>query len=122
MPAAPRLRQLRRDKTVFGFVLNVVRLDLEEDERLAHQPALHDAPGEALLHLRRIRQYWLGVAAVCVMRRSRCSPEAAVRAVTELCEELGETMAEAEIRAVPLREALDVPAERLPSALRPTVS
>ena len=75
MPAPPRLRQLRRDKTVFGFILNVVRLDLEEDERLAQQPALHDAPDEELEHLRRIARYWLGVATIYVMRKSRCSPK-----------------------------------------------
>lgn len=119
MPAPPRLRQVRRDKIVFGFVLNVVRLDLEDDDQLAHQPALREAPDEALQHLRRIVQYWLGVAAIYVMRKSRCSPEAAVRVVTELREELEETMSEVEIRAVSLREALDVPTEQLPSALRP---
>jgi hypothetical protein len=110
------LRQLRRDKTVFGFVMNVVRLDLEEDERLEHLPALRDTPDEDLQHLRRIARYWLGVASIHFMRKSRCSPEAAVHAVSELREELEETVPEAEIRAVPLREVLDVPAELLPRA------
>ncbi len=119
MPSAPRLRQLRRDKIVFGFVLNVVRLDLEEDERLALQPGLRAAPDEALQHLSRVRQYWQGVAAIYVMRKSNCSPEAAVRVAEELRDELGDELPEAEIRAVPLREVLDVPVERLPAFLRP---
>ncbi|WP_201983309.1 hypothetical protein [Hymenobacter rubidus] len=119
MPAPPRLRQLRRDKTVFGFVVNVVRLDLEEDERLALQPGLQDAPDEALQHLRRVRQYWQGVAAIYVMRKSHCSPDAAVRVTEELRDELGDELPEAEIRAVPLREVLDVPVEHLPAFLRP---
>ena len=119
MPAAPRLRQLRRDKIVSGFVLNVLRLDLEEDDRLVSQPGLREQPDEALHHLHQIRRYWQGMAAVYVMRKSRCSVEAAVRVGEELLDELGDTLPEAEIRAVPLREALDVPVERLPSALRP---
>ena len=119
MPAAPRLRQLRRDKIVSGFVLNVLRLDLEEDEQFALQPALRKQPDEALQHLDRIRRYWQGVAAIYVMRKSGCSPEAAVRVMEELRDELGDTLPEAQIRAVPLREALAVPAELLPTALRP---
>ena len=42
--------------------------------------------------------------------------------VSKLREELEEAVPEAEIRAVPLREVLDVPVELLPSFLRPPVA
>ena len=119
MPAAPRLRQLRRDKSVFSFMLNVVRLDLEEFEQLARQPELRAVPDDSLQHLRRVRQYWQGVAAIYVMRKSHCAPEAAVRVTDELRAELAGELPEAKIRAVPLPAALDVPLERLPAALAP---
>lgn len=120
MLPAPRLRQLRRDKTIFGYVLNVVRLDLEEDERLVLQPGLRTQPDETLQHLDRIRRYWLGLAAISVMRKSRCTAESAVRVTEELRDELSDTLTEEEIRAVPLHEARDVPVELLPAFLRPS--
>ena len=99
--------------------MNAVRLDLEDYDRLARQPALGDAPDADLLHLRRVVRYWLGVASMYVMRKSRCSPEAAVRAVTELRGELEAAVPAAEIRAVPLQQVLDVPAELLPAEAAP---
>lgn len=81
MPAAPSLRQVRRDPLVFDLLINALRLDLEEDERLKLLPALATVPDADLLALRRSRQPWLVLAAGYVLRKFRCPSEVAAQLV-----------------------------------------
>ena len=109
MPAAPRMRQLRRDKTVFALVMNIIRIYLEEESRLAQQPHLREAPDADLLHLQQVADQWLSLATTYIVRKHRCPIAAAIRTIAELQSELKATIPEAELRAVPLSAVLNLP-------------
>jgi hypothetical protein len=113
MPAAPRARQLRRDKTVFSLLMNVVRLHLEEDDRLARQPQLRDFPDAELLHLQQAADQWLSLALAYVMRKHNCALPTALRVIGEVQADLKASIPAAEVRAVPLSAVLKLPAELL---------
>lgn len=114
MPAAPRLRQLRRDKTVFSLLMNMLRLQLEEDDRLERLPHLENAPDAELLHIQETADQWLGLAIAYVMRKHHCSFEAAQRVVAELEAQLQDDIPKTEMRSVPLTEVLNFPAHLFP--------
>ena len=103
------MRQLRRDKTVFALVMNIIRIYLEEEIRLAQQPYLRAAPDADILHLQQVADQWLGLATAYLMRRHRCLPAAAIQMIAELQVELKSSIPEAEIRAVPLSAVLNLP-------------
>lgn len=103
------MRQLRRDKTVFNLVMNIIRIYLEEDSRLAQQPHLREAPDVDLLHLQQVADQWLSLATAYVIRKHRCSMSAAIQTVAELQAELKASIPEGEIRAVPLSAVLNLP-------------
>ena len=103
------MRQLRRDKTVFALVMNIIRIYLEEDSRLVQQPQLRTAPDAGLLHLQQVADQWLHLATAYIIRKHRCSMGAAIQSVAELQMELKATIPEAEIRAVPLGAVLTLP-------------
>jgi hypothetical protein len=109
MPAAPRMRQLRRDKTVFNLVMNIIRIYLEEGDLLAQQPQLREAPDANLLYLQQVADQWLGLATGYIIRKHRCSMMVAIQVIAEFQVELKATIPEAEIRAVPLSAVLNLP-------------
>ncbi|MDO7877138.1 hypothetical protein Q5H93_20500 [Hymenobacter sp. ASUV-10] len=111
MPAAPRARQLRRDKTVFSLLMNVVRLHLEEDDRLARQPQLRDFPDAELLQLQQVADQWLGLAIAYIMQKHKCPMPTALRVIGEVQADLKASIPAAEVRAVPLSAVLELPAE-----------
>ncbi|MBO2010705.1 hypothetical protein [Hymenobacter negativus] len=114
MPAAPRMRQLRRDKTVFALVMNIIRIYLEEDSLLAQQPHLRETPNADLLHLQQVADRWLGLTTAYVIRKHRCSMSAAIQTVAELQTELKASIPEAEMRAIPLSVVLSLPPGLMP--------
>jgi hypothetical protein len=109
MPAAPRIRQLRRDRTVFALLMNIVRIYLEESDRLARQPQLRHAPDAELLHLQQVADQWLGLATAYVIRKHRCPATVAIQLVAELQAELRANIPEAEVRRMPLGAVLTLP-------------
>jgi hypothetical protein len=109
MSAAPRMRQLRRDKTIFSLLMNIIRIYLEEDDRLAQQPHLREAPDAELLHLQQTADHWLGLATAYVIRKHHCPMAAALPMIADLQAELKATMPEAEVRAVPISAVLNLP-------------
>ncbi|GAB3587200.1 hypothetical protein [Hymenobacter daeguensis] len=109
MPAAPRARQLRRDKTVFNLLMNVIRLHLEEDDRLARQPELRDFPDASLLHLQQVADQWVGLAIGYVMQRHKCPMTTAMRVIGDVQMELKAVVPAAEVRAVPLDTVMRLP-------------
>lgn len=111
MPAAPRLRQLRRDNTLFSLAMNIIRLHLEEDDRLARQPQLRETPDAELLHIQQGIDQWAGLAADYVIRKFRCPAASAIPLLGELLAELKSGIPVAEIRAVPLSAVLNLPPE-----------
>ena len=113
MPAAPRMRQLRRDKTVFNLVMNIIRIYLEEDTLLTYQPHLREAPDANLLYLQQVADQWMSLVTAYVIQKHRCSMAAAIQLIAELQAELKAVVPEAEIRSVPL-EAVLIPG--LPAA------
>jgi hypothetical protein len=113
MPAAPRARQLRRDKTVFSLLMNVCRLHLEEDDRLARQPELRDFPDAELLQIQQVADQWLGMALAYVIQKHRCPMPTALRVVGEVLAELKEIIPAEEVRVVPLSVVLELPEELL---------
>ena len=111
MPAAPRMRQLRRDKTVFSLLMNIIRIYLEEDDRLAQQPQLREAPDADLLHLQQTADQWLGLATAYIIRKHRCSMASAIQLMAELQAELKASIPEGEVRRMPLSAVMNLPAE-----------
>ena len=109
MPAAPRLRQLRRDRTVFALLMNIIRIYLEESDRLAHQPELRYAPDADLRHLQQVADQWLSLAIAYVIRKHHCPAHLALPLVAELQAELKATVPEAEVRRMPLAAVLTLP-------------
>lgn len=113
--AIPRLRQLRRDNTLFALAMNAIRLHLEEDDRLARQPQLREAPDADLLHIQQGIDQWVGLATGYVMRKFRCPAPQVMRLLGELLAELKTSTPVDELRQVPYNQALNLPPELLAS-------
>ncbi|MFD2721746.1 hypothetical protein ACFST9_23725 [Hymenobacter monticola] len=109
MPAAPRLRQLRRDRTVFTLLMNIVRIYLEESDRLVQQPELRTAPDAELLQLQQVADQWLNLATAYIVRKHRCPAHVAIQLVAELQAELRANIPETEVRRMPLGAVLTLP-------------
>ena len=105
----PRLRQLRRDNTLFTLAMNAVRLHLEEDDRLARQPDLREAPDDELQLIRQGIDQWVGLAAGYVMRKFRCPAAQAMELLSGLLIELKSSIPVSELRQVPYQQALNLP-------------
>ena len=84
MPPAPRLRQLRRDNTLFKLAMNAIRLHLEEDDRLAQQPQLREAPDADLAFIQHSIDQWVGAATNYVAHKFRCPAAQAMQLLGEL--------------------------------------
>lgn len=121
MSAAPRARQLRRDKKVFNLLMNVCRLHLEESDRLAQQPELRETPDSDLLLIQQIADQWLGLAMSYVMQKHNCQFAPTLRAIGELQADLKQGIPAAEMRQVPLSQVLQLPPE-LVARLQPSVA
>ena len=109
MPPAPRLRQLRRDNTLFKLAMNAIRLHLEEDDRLAQQPQLREAPDADLQLIQQHIDQWVGVATGYLMRKFRCSAAQAMQLLGELLVDLKRGIPVGELRQVPYQQALFLP-------------
>lgn len=115
--ATPRMRQLRRDKTLFTLAMNAIRLHLEEDDRLAQQPQLREAPDADLLLIQQSIDQWVGLATGYVMRKFRCPAAQTMELLGELLAELKTSIPVAELRQVPFTQALALPRELLADQL-----
>jgi hypothetical protein len=111
--ALPRLRQLRRDKTLFGLAMNAVRLHLEEHDRLHLQPELREAPDDTLRLIQYSIDQWVGVTTDYLMRKFRCSAAQAMELLGELMADLKVGVPVQELRQVPFEVALRLPPELL---------
>ena len=109
MPAAPRARQLRRDNTVFNLLMNVIRLRLEEDDRLARQPELRDSPDAELLHIQQVADQWVGMVMTYVVQRHKCTMPTAMRVIGEVHTELKASIPADQLRQVPIHQVLMPP-------------
>lgn len=109
MAVAPRLRQLRRDKTVFALVLNISRLHLEEEVCLSQPP--RPVPDTELLRIQEATGQWITMATSYVMQKYRCQLPQAIQLLGELRIEFGKNIPVEEIRRIPLSVVLQVPAE-----------
>ena len=105
MPAAPRIRQLRRDNILFKLAMNAVRLHLEEDDRLGREPQLREVPNADLLLIQQHIDQWAGVATSYLMRKFRCPAPQAMQLLGELLVELKTSIPVAELRQVPYQQA-----------------
>lgn len=101
MAALPRIRQLRRDKTIFNLALNVVRLHLEEHDLLA-QPAQHESLAADIALVQQGIDRWVNVATGYLVRKYHCSVGQALQLLSELQAELKANIPVAEIAQVPL--------------------
>jgi hypothetical protein len=111
----PRLRQLRRDNTLFTLAMNAIRLHLEEEDRLAWQPGLREAPDADLLLIQQSIDQWASLATSYIMRRFRCPMATALQLLGELQNDLKMTVPVAELRQVPFTRALAFPYEPVAS-------
>ncbi|RYY11133.1 MAG: hypothetical protein EOO36_19455 [Cytophagaceae bacterium] len=111
--ALPRLRQLRRDKTVFTLAMNAVRLHQEEADRLHQQPQLREAPDADLLFIQQSIDQWVGLATGYLMRKYRCPLKQALELLAELQGDLQRTIPASEMRQVPFTAALSLQPELL---------
>lgn len=109
MPAAPRLRQLRRDNLLFKLAMNAVRLHLEEDDRLARQPDLRTAPDADLAFIQQSIDQWVGIATSYIARKFRCPAAQAMQLLGELLTDLKTSIPVGELRQVPYQQALYLP-------------
>lgn len=107
--AAPRLRQLRRDNTLFTLAMNALRLHLEEDDRLARQPQLRGAPDADLAFIQQSIDQWASLATSYVMRKFRCPAPQAMQLLGELLVDLKTGIPVGELRQVPYQQALYLP-------------
>ncbi|QKG58659.1 hypothetical protein GKZ68_19705 [Hymenobacter sp. BRD128] len=107
--AAPRLRQLRRDNTLFKLAMNAVRLHLEEDDRLARQPQLRTAPDTDLEFVQHSIDQWVGVATKYIAHKFRCPAPQAMQLLGELLVDLKTNIPVGELRQVPYQQALFLP-------------
>ncbi len=113
MSAAPRLRQLRRDKTLFGLAMNATRLHLEEADRLNYQPELRDAPDDTMQLIQYSIAQWAGIATDYVVRKYRCSNTQALQLLGELLLDIRAGVPVHELRQVPFEVSLRLPPELL---------
>jgi len=113
------MRQLRRDKTLFTLAMNAIRLHLEEDDRLARQPHLREAPDAGLLQIQQGIDQWAGLATGYVMRKFRCPAAQTMQLLGELLVELKASIPVDELRQVPYQQALDLPPKLLASQQLP---
>lgn len=113
MPALPRIRQLRRDKTMFTLALKAVRLQLEEADLLAQQPELVAAPDAALLLVQQSMDQWVSLGSGYLMQKFRCSLSQALQLIGELQQQLRQGIPVEELRQLPMQEALFLPPELL---------
>jgi hypothetical protein len=113
--AAPRIRQLRRDKTVFSLSLNIIRLHLEENELLKQQPHLREAPDAVMLLVQQSIDQWVNLAAGYITRKHNCSAGEALQLLGELQAEMKGSIPAAEVWQIPLNAVLALPPELLAS-------
>ena len=106
---SPRLRQLRRDKTLFTLAMSVIRLHLEEEDRLAQRPQLRTVPDADLLLIQQSIDQWASLASGYIVRRFRCPLALAMQLLGELQNELKMTTPASELRQVPFTRALALP-------------
>ncbi|RZK14869.1 MAG: hypothetical protein EOO56_24025 [Hymenobacter sp.] len=111
--AAPRLRQLRRDKTIFSLSLNIIRLHLEEQELLRQPQA--EAPEAVLLLVQQSIDHWVGLATGYLMRKHRCPAGEALPLLGEFQADLKASIPAAEVWQIPLGTVLFLPPELLAS-------
>jgi hypothetical protein len=102
----PRLRQLRRDNTLFTLAMNAIRLHLEEEDRLAQQPGLREAPDTDLLVIQQSIDQWASLSTGYIMRKFRCPLATALQLLGELQNDLKMSVPIAELRQVPFTRAL----------------
>jgi hypothetical protein len=114
----PRLRQLRRDKTLFGLVMNATRLHLEEADRLNYQPELRDAPDDTLQLIQYSIAQWAGIATDYVVRKYHCPTQQAMQLLGELLIDIRSGVAVHELRQVPFEVSLRLPPELLAQQLQ----
>lgn len=107
--AAPRLRQLRRDNTLFKLAMNTVRLHLEEEDRLAQQPHLRTAPDDDLTFIQQSIDQWVGLASNYIAHKFRCPAPQAMQSLGELLIDLKTGIPVGELRQVPYQQALFLP-------------
>lgn len=107
--AAPRLRQLRRDNLLFKLAMNTVRLHLEEEDRLARQPPLREAPDADLLLVQQSIGQWVGLATNYIAHKFRCPAAQAMQLLGELLVDLKKGILVGELRQVPYQQALYLP-------------
>lgn len=107
--AAPRLRQLRRDNLLFKLAMNAVRLHLEEDDRLARQPQLREAPDADLAFIQQSIDQWVGAATNYIAHKFRCPAAQAMQLLGELLVDLKMGIPVGELRQVPYQQALFLP-------------
>jgi len=113
--AAPRLRQLRRDKTIFSLCLNIIRLHLEENALIGQQPQLREAPDAALLLVQQSIDQWISLATGHIMHKHNCQAGEALQLLGELQNEMKTNIPAAEVWQIPLPTVLALPAELLAS-------
>ena len=102
----PRQRQLRRDKTLFTLAMNAVRLHLEEEDRLAQQPQLRQAPDDDLRLIQLNIDQWAHLATTYLMNKFRCPMSVALQLLGELQNDLKRSVSVHELRQVPFARAL----------------
>jgi len=107
--AAPRLRQLRRDNTLFKLAMNTVRLHMEEEDRLARQPQLRTAPDADLAFIQESIDQWVGLASNYIAHKFRCPAQQAMQSLGELLINLKTGIPVGELRQVPYQQALFLP-------------
>jgi hypothetical protein len=111
--ATPRPRQLRRDKTLFPFAMNITRLHLEEADRIAMQPHLQETPDADLLLIQQSIDQWVSIATGYVMQKHRCPAPQAMQLLGELLGDLKSNISVNELRQVPFQHALRLPPQLL---------
>ncbi|MDO7885589.1 hypothetical protein [Hymenobacter cheonanensis] len=105
----PRLRQLRRDKTLFTLAMNTIRLHLEEEDRLAQQPQLREAPDADLHLIQHSIDQWAHLATGYLMQKFKCPMPLAMQLLGELQNDLKMSVSVQELRQVPFTRALAQP-------------
>ena len=120
--AAPRLRQLRRDKTLFTLAMNAIRLHLEEEDRLAQQPQLHQTPDDDLRLIQLNIDQWAHLATHHIMHTFGCPLPLAMQLLGELQNDLKRSVSVHELRQVPFTRALALIPAPAPSDAPPTAA
>ena len=116
----PRLRQLRRDKTIFTLAMNAIRLHLEEEDRLAQQPQLRQAPDDDLQLIQLNIDQWAHLATHHIMHTFRCPLPLAIQLLGELQNDLKRSVSVHELRQVPFTRALALVPAPAPGDAPPT--